>query len=482
MPTPGPQNLGTENGTATQAADPAHVTQASMIQPAPAITPNAPTSSLAQQPNAPTPNQVAWGKWLYKHRDATEGVGGFLGYQIVRNALAAVPYGIATAGVWLGMEKYAQHATLKANPGMQLGETPKIVPHSAQLMRSPLRDVAMIAAGFTLFRGTLKVVRYMKERLFDPKHTEEQAIQEAQNFTTNLKDTFNEVSPAEIASTPAAAIALGIGRRFWDAPSYLGNNAKTHKVTGVFLKGFDKEKRWERVKNVFSRKGGYFAEAGIVATSFVPFFELGDRRYKDAQVARGIWLNDPTSLMRKSDEQVKAELAQGQAYIGASNDNASNDNLNTDPNSAIKNAMARKSAESLHATGHLRPTDSPSISCFAMRRVVPTFLGIGAYVAGKRLAYLGMGTIPENYNANKKGFGGFLANLGRIALIEGAATSLFWLNSSVIDKYEPWYDKTFKDDAAKPLTNQEVRKHYLELQARLDAKELDRKGGVSSVG
>lgn len=459
MDNPSPQNAGTAIEPRTFAAaseDKAASQQASLVMPAapePAVKP-------AKQP---TEKEVAWGKWVHKHRHATEGLGGFLGYQIIRNTLAAIPYGVATAGVWLGMEKVAEHAESRGNKNI------------AAAMKSPLRDVAMIAAGFTLFRGTLKVVRYMKERLFDPNHTEEQSIHEVQHFKENLSDTLKEVTPAEIASTPAAAFALGIGRRFWNPKAYLGQNESTHSVTGLFRDSFKNtgQPRLERVKNVFSRKGGYVQEAAIVAASFVPFFELGDRRYKDAQVARGIWLNDPSSLVRKSDEQAKAELKQSEALIaGAPATNAS----------VIKDEMARKSEESLRATGHLRPSDTPTISCFAMRRVVPTFLGIGAYVAGKRLAYLGMGTIPENYNKAATGFKGFLSNMGRIALIEGAATSLFWLNASVIDKYEPWYDKHFKDTQAKPLTDQEVRKHYLELQAKLDAKEMERKGSFTSVG
>lgn len=421
---------------------------------------------------APTPNQVALGKWIHKHRHAAEGTGGFLGYQIIRNSLAAIPYGLATAGVWLGMQKVAEHSEKYLPKGQEsfLGKT----------MRSPLRDVAMIAAGFTLFRGTLKVVRYMKERLFDPQHTEAQTIQEVQHFKENLVDSLKEVTPAEIASTPTAAIALGIGRRFWDPKAYLnkthanGAEAAKHAVTGLFKPDYHGGSRFEHIKRVFGKKGGYVQEAAIVAASFVPFFELADRRYKDAQVARGVWLNDPTSLVRKSDEQAKAELQEGQELFKTA--------APTDHASHIRNEMARKSAESLHATGHLRPTDAPTFGCFVMRRVVPTCLGIGAYVAGKRLAYMGMGTIPENYNKAATGFGGFLKNLGRISMIEGAATSLFWLNASVIDKYEPWYDKTFKDNQAKPLSNQEMLKHYRELQARLDAKEQERKAGMSAVG
>ena len=67
------------------------------------------------------------------------------------------------------------------------------------------------------------------------------------------------------------------------------------------------------------------------------------------------------------------------------------------------------------------------------------------------------------------------------AAVEGAATSLFWLNASVIDKYEPWYDKTFKDSKPKPLTDAEVRRHYAELKDRLDAKERDRAGNQTTV-
>jgi hypothetical protein len=403
---------------------------------------------------------VALGKWVHKHRNATEGLGGFLGYQIIRNSLAAIPYGVATAATWIGLEKIAVAAAAK-KPDSLL----------AKAARSPMRDVAMIAAGFTLFRGTLKTVRYMKERLFNPNHTEEQTINEVQNFGANLKDTLREVTPAEVASTPVAAFALGYGRRFWNPAAYLGDKAGSHGVTGLFfpkyVKGelvpaMEKGKRWQHLKNVYSRAGGYWAEAAIIAASFVPFFELGDRRYKDAQVARGIWLNDPTSLVRKSDEQAAMELAASK-HLLADKDNTSD-----------VHDIVQKSAASLKATGHLRPTDAPTFSCFAMRRVVPTFLGIGAYVAGKRLAYLGMGTMTEHYNPKN-----WLGSLAKMAVVEGAATSLFWINSSVVDKFEPWYDKNFKDSKPKPLTDPEIRRHYAELKERLDAKERDRTGQAS---
>ncbi len=430
-----------------------------------------------------TARQVAIGKWVHRHAHATDGIGGFLGYQIIRNSLAAIPYGVATAATWMGLEKLAERSSAKfvatqAEKGVaaeaalaQLQKTPTTMMRFA---RSPIRDVAMIAAGFTLFRGTLKVVRYMKERLFNPNHTEEQTIQEVQNVGSNLKETLKEVAPAEVASTPVAAFALGFGRRFWNPKAYLeplGKDAAKYSVTGLFGKGFaalqkadPQYTRWQHIKNVFSKPGGYWAEAAIIAASFVPFFELGDRRYKDAQVARGVWLNDPASLVRKSDEQAKMELA------------ASHDLINARDTPSHTPDAVQKSAESLKATGHLRPTDAPTFTCFVMRRVVPTCLGIGAYVAGKRLAYLGLGTMPEHYVANK-----WLSSLAKMAVVEGLATSLFWINASVVDKYEPWYDKTFKDSKPVPMSDPEIRRRYEELKERLDAKERDRNQGRGSV-
>lgn len=451
-----------------------------------------PLPTPSEQGVAPTERQVAMGKWLHKHRNATEGPVGYLGYQIVRNTLAAIPYGIATALTWVGFEKVAAAAS-KSNPESMI----------AKAARSPIRDVAMIATGFTFFRGTLKVVRFMKERLFDPKDSEAQSIKEVQDFGANLKDTLKEVSPAEVAATPVAAFALGYGRRFWDANKNIAPIAEQHfeahkgvlselagelkdkaeknlrkeaalhskkyTVLGLFgkefkaIKAFDpSHTRWQHIKNVMgTRKGNLAAEAAIVATSFIPFFELGDRRYKDAQVARGVWLNDPSSLVRKSDAEAKKELEEGQQYI---------DTVDQSGHTKHQDAVAQRAAESLHATGHLRPADKPTLTCFAFRRVVPTLLGISAYVAGKRLAYLGMGTMPEHYNPNK-----LVSSLGKMALVEGAATSLFWLNASVIDKMEPWYDKHFKDKPV-PMTDPQIRRHMAELKDRLDAKEREKQG------
>jgi len=447
---------------------------------------NQPYASRAASPVKPaTAREIAMGKWFHRHSHATDGFAGYMGYQIFRNICAAIPYGAATAATWMGLEKVATMATAK-----------NVNSNIAKLARSPLRDIAMIAAGFTLFRGTLKVVRYTKERLFNPHHTEEQAIAEVQNIVPSLKETLKEVAPAEVASTPVAAFALGLGRRLWNpvangaalkqqfeasgiSAELAAHEAKKFGVMGLFGKGFaalqTAEKklnpsnaqtyirwqhiniRWQHIKNVFSKPGGYWAEAVIVAASFVPFFELSDRRYKDAQVARGIWLNDPASLVRKSDEQAQKELAASEQIWASGNDNKTPD------------AHAAKAAASLKATGHLRPADQPTLTCFAMRRVVPTFLGIGAYVAGKRLAYLAMGTMPEHNVAGRS----WLKNLGMMALVEGAATSLFWLNSSVIDKLEPWYDKHFKDTPPKALNDNEIRRNYESLKARLDAKERE---------
>lgn len=422
------------------------------------------------QSNIASEGEKKIGKWLYKHRHDADTMPGYLGYQIFRNMCAAVPYGIATAATWMGFEKVAT----MAEKNLAKGETSLI----AQAARSPLRDIAMIAAGFTLFRGTLKMVRYMKESLFNPNHSEEQTIKEVQHFKENIKDSLKEIAPAEIASTPAAAIVLGIGRRFWNPKTYLGEHATTHGVRGVFSESFAKEfsgKRWDRIKNVFSKKGGYLAEAGIIATSFVPFFELGDRRFKDAQVARGLWLNDPSSLVRKNDEQAKAELKEGQAYLQAGN--RATEEKKIVAADAPQQNTANGNSHIHHATNYQRPSEAPTLSNFAMRRVVPTFMGIGAYVAGKRLAYLGMGTMPE-HNVNGRSW---LKNLGMMALVEGAATSLFWLNSAVIDKFEPWYDNIVNNKPA-PLNDQQMREHYEQLQARLDAKEQDRNANVRSIG
>jgi hypothetical protein len=378
------------------------------------------------------------GGWLYRHRNATEGVGGFLGYQVVRNVAAAIPYGVSTAASWIAFEKLAE----KAQGWKNLGNWGGAEGHIAKFARSPARDIAMIAAGFTFYRGTLKLVRSLRERLFDPDHTPETAAYETQHLGRHTWDAIKEIAPAETVSTPVGAFALGFGRRFFDPAKV----EPEYRVAGVTKR---LPSLGERLRTVIAHpKSKLLPEMTIVAGSFIPFFELSDRRYKDAQVARGIWPGDSGSLFKPKASPEQRMLAE------------------TDPVAAKK---AREEL-SIEATAGVSTERGPNMLGFIGRRVIPTMLGISAYVAAKRGAYSLMGTMPEHYTNGWK-------SLGKMSLVEGAATSLFMVNATIIDTLEPVYDR-WANKHVKKQEDPKIKKNLEELQAKLNAREREGKGAA----
>jgi len=417
-----------------------------------------PTQSQREQSvsaPAPQPPLTGMAKWVHEHRDATTKPVGHIGYQMIRNLLAGIPYGIATIGVWSGFEHLTQHADKKIKAATDAGkEAPKFFSGLSKFAKSPAKDIAMIAAGFTLYRGTLKLVRFTKERLFNPNNTEEDTKREVDNFGGNLVKDFKEIAPAEVNSTTYGAIALGLGRRVVAGVEGYPARPKEHVIAagplanpGAAQKSVFKtpEGKWEFKKanwkdfsnRVFHSKSMPFAEAAVFIASFCAFFELSDRLYKDVQIRRGIHKENHNSLARvapeKADIKEQQEKAQG---------------LDKDAQYQIE-----KRGEGTHKGVY---DGEPNTGRMLMTRVLSTALGIGAYTITKRSAYATMG-----HFTGAKSFWGKAA-------IEGLATSTFFVMSTSNDVIEGLYNKL----VAKPQEHKtpvQQDKHD-ELLARLNEK------------
>lgn len=422
------------------------------------IEPIGTVAPLAPEP-PPSALDVAVGDFVYRHRDITTRPIGHVGYQIVRNLAAAVPYGLATAATWTGFEKLAQrtaHSTGSFGKGVNA------------LARSPMRDIGMITAGFTLYRGTLRFVRYTKERLFNPDHSREDSIREIQHVGSNALETVKEIIPAEVNSTPYGAIALGLGRRYLDGIDLMKNRKDVDKIAGAPLAKpelaqprmlhFMKEGKFRPhlvgtpagaaagmtpFKEFLHKVGGKasrpWTEAGVYILSFLSFFELSDRLYKDVQVRRGIWHGEQNSLVRVQP-QAAAQLAQQEKASG----------LDEDP-------TYLKAKKIVHPETF--GSSDPNLLRLAFVRVLPTVLGIGTYTLTKRASYAAMGHFTGKETFAKK------------ATVEGLATATFFVMTTAADTFEGIWKKCFEPKEKPTILSPEQQAHYANLLERVNAKE-----------
>lgn len=426
--------------------------ETAQIEPAGTVAP------LAPEP-PPSALDVALGDFVYRHRSVTTRPVGHVSYQIIRNLTAAVPYGIATAATWAGFEKLAARTAHAATP---FGKGVNAI------ARSPVRDIGMIAAGFTLYRGTLRFVRYTKERLFNPDNSREDTIREVQHFGANAVETVKEIVPAEINSTPYGAIALGIGRRYLDGIELFKNRAPVDKIAGSTLARpelaqqrmlhFTREGKFRPhfvgseagaaagmtpFKEFLHKVGGKatrpWTEAGVYILSFLSFFELSDRIYKDVQVRRGIWHGEQNSLVRVQPKAA-AELTQKEQESGLDRD--------------VDYVKAKKIVHP-----EIYGTSDPNLLRLAFVRVLPTVLGIGAYTFTKRASYAAMGHFSGKNSFAKR------------ATVEGLATATFFVATTAADTFEGLW-KTLFEPKTKPTTlTAEQQQHYADLLARVNAKD-----------
>lgn len=415
--------------------------------------------TLAPREDPPGAIAQTLGGFIHRHRDATTRPLGHMTYQIARNLAAAVPYGLATALTWTGFEKLAARTA-----GAEAGTVRAGV---NALARSPVRDIAMIAAGFTLYRGTLRFVRYTKERLFNPDNSLEKSVDEIQHFGSHALDTIKEIAPAEINSTPYGAIALGLGRRYLDGIDLMKTRPAADKIVGATLANpaagqqrmlhFLKDGKfrphlvgtiagaaagrtpwsefWHKVGGKASRP---WSEAGVFILSFLSFFELSDRLFKDVQVRRGIWHGEPNSLARVQTDDAAAKLQTEHAQ------------------GLDRDVDYQRSKKTIHPETF--GTSDPNLLRLVFTRVAPTVLGIGAYTFTKRSAYAAMGHFSAKNSFLKR------------ATVEGLATATFFVMTTANDTFEGLWRKWFQPSQPNTTLTPQQQQNHNELLDRINAR------------
>lgn len=420
----------------------------------------------AQNPPASGLSQ-ALGSWIHEHKGITDSNPvGYTAYQFLRSAVAAAPYGVSMAATWLAFEKMGQYGAKLAETETK-GSTSEIFGRRlAQFVRTPaVRSSAMIGTSFSLYRGTSKIGKWVNDSLFNEKDTEAQTVSKLEQLPSALWGKICEVMPAEIHSTPVAAIVLGFMVNAFHAPPALGKALESCKG-----KGFDHF--WKEV--IVNPETKFVEHAAINTIGYSLFFELGDRRFKDKQISRGMWSGDAHSIGSKS--RSSPSLITKEESLAA---------VDTKPKDPDRE-------ESEHNNDTLSVlTSEPSTVRFALRRVVPTAVGISAYTAFKMR---GAPLVVGKFIAADRGKRA-LQSVSDIPLHswrEGAATSLFFMIPFVTDKYVKWYDnfvngleemvsgrKAEQASQIVPENPDLVQQKHRELKDQLDQKEQSKGMAIS---
>lgn len=359
------------------------------------------------------------GSWIYHHKKFTDtNPFGYTAYQFTRSAFASIPYGVSMAATWLGFQKATEFGK-----GLEESKTAgAAIKQFGMRLRQftepgPVRLSAMVATSFTLYRATSKIGKWVNESLTDPDNTEAQTINKVHELPKAIWGKIGEVMPAEMSSTPISAIVLGFVLSNYKPAAIVGTRAgmKAALAEGKGLEYFNK---------VVWGPGTKFVEhSAIGAIGYSLFFELGDRRFKDKQLARGMWGGEPHSI---------------------GSHNKSSPSLREEPFNNVTEAEERvnkKRETDPHVNDTLHVlTSEPSVPRFLFRRVLPTAIGITGYTAFKfRGAPMFLGHLAKddaNVNTTLKG----LSDIPLHSWREGAATSLFFMIPWVTDKYVKYYD------------------------------------------
>lgn len=428
--------------------------------------------------DAPSKNDEAIGKWIHRHKDLPQkSFLGFTAYQYIRSALASIPYGISMATTLaaftkldlIGKSMQADTAAsgFKKSFGARLSQFSTF---------NAFRVSALVATSFTLYRGTSKLVKWLTEYLFNPKDSEQRTIEKVHDLPSETIRKVKEIAPAEVSSTPVAALVLGFVTHAFNKAGVTEKNAKgvwelknsiPNEIDWVH-KNFKDAKgwsgKWGALKNaLFHPKARLLEQSLIFGLGYSLFFELGDRLFKDKQIRRGVWAGENHSIKAlkatPDDFQQGIEKQQEESQKGKYADSARAEKPNHEPYSAF--------------------TQEPSLTRFALRRVLPTMAGIAAYSAFKfRHAYMLMGDFA--YNAKEP----LLKQLPKIALIEGVATSLFFIVPFIAEPWEKMYDSFFSKLQKKANDNkvgpenvsqqpvpEHIQKNFAALSDALDKKE-----------
>jgi len=354
--------------------------------------------------------------WIHEHPTFTNSNPiGYTGYQFVRSALASVPYGVSMAATWLGMKNLGELGESIAKAGELSGSGWKrsfgTHMHGFATYK-PAVASAMIGTSFTLYRGTSKIGKWANEHFFNKKDSEDQTIYKLQHFPEVLWGKIKEVAPAEVHSTPVAAIVLGFLVSAFDPthiPAHLRATQANMKLAQAEGRSF------QFFKDMLTHPEAKLVQHCATNTfAYSLFFEVGDRRFKDKQIERGNWEGDAGSISG----------GRSRSHPGLSSNG--NKKLHDGEPVKIRGAHADDTLDFL--------TGEPSLGRFAFRRVVPTAIGITGYTAFKmRAAPMFLGHFTEGLKT--------MADIPTHAWREGAATSLFFMIPWVSDKYAPMYDK-----------------------------------------
>lgn len=397
----------------------------------PELTRDPPAAMPADQaPQRLSPEQIgATARWIHAHKGSTNhNLFGYTLYQYLRSAVAAVPYGVSMAATWYGFQKaedFFAHLPSAAKAG-------SVAFHGKQFFASPLvRTGSMIATSFTLYRATSKIAKWLNEYLFNEQDSLEITQQKLDHLPEMLRAKAQEVYMPEMHSTFVSAFVLSAlvayGGRAGTSDHLTKSLAQTKQL--LHEHGRFSTQGWGHFwKEAIANPEAKFVEQATAnALGYSLFFELGDRRFKDKQISRGLWAGRSSSL--GSDSRSSPSLLQ----LDATNNNTAHPNILSPVIGELPEGSRMNDSLAIL-------TSEPSFLRFFMRRFIPTLAGIGAYTAIKmRGGKLFFGDFVNTEAARKEmdTFSGFMRN----AWAEGAATSLFFVVPWVSDKYASVFDK-----------------------------------------
>lgn len=408
--------------------------------------------------------------WIHQHPEAHKHGAGSLVYQYTRSLVASIPYGISMALVlagFTGMARKGDHLAEHAASGFGKSFGRNM---STFAKFGPARAAALIGTSFTFYRGTSKLGKWMTEYLFNPKDSEAYTAEKVDDLVPEAWRKIKEIAPAESSSTPISAVVLGFITSAFAAPYDKIKNLWVNKDTGAMLK--EGEAVTEKFKNIAwtqdnfraakglgklrlmwdviaHPKAKFLSHAVINTFGYALFFELGDRLFKDVQIRRGVWPGEHNSI--------KALKAAPDEYEKGIHDGIE----------ASKPKFDDGAAQAAPEKHHYAFFDSePSLGRFVFRRLLPTAAGITLYTAAK-MRWAGM--TFNNFDYGKADI--TLKEIGKKAVGEGLATSLFFLIPIISEPWEKIYDNFFerKEKIAQAKDHEKMAKKTKELNPHQQA-------------
>ena len=407
----------------------------------------------------PSDRARALGEWIHTHKDVTSNnLFGYTGYQFLRSAVAAVPYGFSMAATWLTFDKLAGVAGRAEETAKAAGKAGTMGKYAKMYLTSPvMRTSAMVGTSFSLYRATSKIAKWTNEYLFDPEDSLETTIDKVEHLPAELKKKMSEVYLPEFHSTLVSSMVLGglVGYANLATVSPTNPGPDGKPVGEHFNKAMGETKKLLGGNYSFNQKGwshfwkeaianpksNFVAQTALFSLAYSLFFDLGDRRFIAKQQTRGMWEGkfnvigdgskaNPSLLqgMLHEDGDVEAVGAGGTASVQP-------EEANGGEQSALEDKLGELPEGSRMGDKLSVLTSEPSALRWGLRRFVPTAVGITGYTALKfRAAPLFLGKFTEGLKGWK--------DVPLHAWREGAATSLFFMIPFVSDKYAPVFDKT----------------------------------------